>query len=228
MLAAENVSQPGDGDQRAACDAQCRDNYQNNAVALEACLRDCGAVGPASPAGAMAIGHEAPHTAQQATKVKGSKSNTSERLANPATPPPAPAESANLNLSKSNINSGSPPPPAPVETSNLNLSKSNIDRVAEPPAAGVPSVAPTTVKSSKSNSQDRMAAPPLEPLEGTTVKGGKNNSDNRKAQPSDAGATVEEATSVKSSKSNSSDRQVAPDMGEPPPADPTEDAPSDG
>ncbi len=34
--------------QRAQCDAQCRGDYQSNACALEACLRDCGAVGPAS------------------------------------------------------------------------------------------------------------------------------------------------------------------------------------
>lgn len=203
MVAAEKVSQAGAADQRAACDAQCRENYQNNAVALEACLRDCGAVGPASPVGAMAIGHEAPHTAQQAAKVKGSKSNTSERLASPATPPPAPAESANLNLSKSNINSVAPPP-APVETSNLNLSKSNINRVAEPPAAGAPSV------------------------EATTVKGSKSNSDNRMAQPSGAGAPVAEATTVKSSKSNTSDRQLAPDTGEAPPVEPVDDVPSDG
>ena len=99
-VAAEAVSQPGAGDQRAACDAGCRENYQNNAAAMQACLRDCGAVGPASPAGAMAPGHEATHTVQQAgaatprptpvegTTVKGSKSNSDNRLASPATPPP--------------------------------------------------------------------------------------------------------------------------------------------
>lgn len=230
MVAAEKASQPVAGDQRAACDAQCRENYQNNSAAMQACLRNCGAVGPANPAGAMAIGHEAPHTAQQATKVKGSKSNTSERLASPATPSPDPVESANLNLSKSNINRVAPPPPVPVETSNLNLSKSNIDRVAEPPAAGVPSVAATTVKSGKSNSSERLASPatPPVPLEGTTVKGSKSNSDNRLAQPSGDGAPAAEATTVKSSKSNSSDRQLAPDTGETPPVEPEDDVPSDG
>ena len=65
-IAAEKASQPGTGDQRAACDAGCRENYQNNSAALQACLRDCGAVGPASPAGAMSLGHEAAHTVQQA------------------------------------------------------------------------------------------------------------------------------------------------------------------
>jgi hypothetical protein len=104
--------------QRAACDARCREDYQSNVAALQACLRDCGAVGPASPSGAIAPGHEAPHTAQQAgtatvppaavetTTVKGSKSNSDNRQAAPPAPPPAaPVESANLNLSKSNINS---------------------------------------------------------------------------------------------------------------------------
>jgi hypothetical protein len=174
MVAAEKAGEPGTGDQRAACDAQCRDNYQNNAVALEACLRDCGAVGPASPAGAMAIGHEAPHTAQQATKVKGSKSNTSERLASPATPPPAPVESANLNLSKSNINSVTPPAAgAPsVEATTVKGSKSNSDnRMAQPSSAGAPVAEATKVKSSKSNSSDRQLAPdtgetpPVEPVD---------------------------------------------------------------
>ena len=74
-IAAEKASEPGTGDQRAACDAGCRENYQNNSAAMQACLRDCGAVGPASPAGAMSLSHEAAHTVQQATTVKGSKSN---------------------------------------------------------------------------------------------------------------------------------------------------------
>ena len=135
-VAAETVDQQNTSDQRAACDARCRDEYQNNSAALQACLRDCGAVGPASPAGAKAVSHEATDAAQQATKVKGSKSNSSERQAAPVAPPPV-----------------------PVETSNLNLSKSNINRVTEPAGAGAPPAEATTVKSSKSNSSERQAAP---------------------------------------------------------------------
>jgi len=120
-VAAEAVSQRGAGDQRAACDAQCRENYQNNSAAMQACLRNCGAVGPASPAGAMAPAHEAAHTVQQAGAVT--------------------------------------PPPTPAETSNLNLSKSNINRVAPPSGAGTQPVEAPSVKSSKSNSSDRQASP---------------------------------------------------------------------
>jgi hypothetical protein len=161
-VAAEAASQPGSGDQRAACDAQCRENYQNNSAAMEACLRDCGAVGPASPA-AMAPGHEATHTAQQASKVKGSKSNSSERL---AAPPPEPVEGTTVKGSKSNsdnrLSNPPGPPPVPVETSNLNLSKSNIDRVAPPSGAGVQPAEATTVKSSKSNSSEGQPSPGTE------------------------------------------------------------------
>ena len=145
-VAAETASQPEAGNQRAACDAGCRENYQNNSAAMQACLRDCGAIGPASPQGAMAPAHEAAHTVQQSAGVKGSKSNSSERQASPP-----------------------PPPPVPVETSNLNFSKSNINRVAQPPGAGAQPIEATTVKSSKSNSSDRQAAPdtdempPVEP-----------------------------------------------------------------
>ena len=52
--------------------------------------------------------------AQESTTVKGSKSNTSERL---AAPPPA-------------------LPAVPAEASNLNLSKSNVDRVSGEQDAG--------------------------------------------------------------------------------------------
>jgi len=62
-----------------------------------------------------------------------------------------------------------------------------------------------TVKSSKSNSSDRTAAP-----QATTVKGSKSNSSERQADPC-------AATTVKSSKSNSSERQMAPPP--PPPAE---------
>jgi hypothetical protein len=127
-FAAQADEAPGSSEQRATCDARCREEYQNNAPALQACLRDCGAMGPASPGSAIAPAHEAAHTAQQAgggagpaetttvkssksnssertTSVKSTKSNTSDRLmTEPAVPPPVPAESANLNLSKSNIN----------------------------------------------------------------------------------------------------------------------------
>ncbi|HLF31986.1 MAG TPA: hypothetical protein VI566_13285 [Xanthomonadales bacterium] len=140
-FAARADEAPGSSEQRAACDARCREDYQNNASALQACLRNCGAIGPASPCGAIAPVHEATHTAQQAgagagpaaaatinttrsntfrnqagtgdatpvqaTTVKGSKSNSDNRQASPAVPP-APVESANLNLSKSNINASPP------------------------------------------------------------------------------------------------------------------------
>jgi len=161
-VAAEAVGQPGAGDQRAACDAGCRDNYQNNAAALQACLRDCGAVGPASAGGAMAPAHEAAHTVQQTTKGKPSKEQSSFSPADQAAPPPVPSK-----------------------TSNLNLSKSNINRVSEPAGAGAQPLGATTVQSSKSNSSDRMAAPETPPpVEGTAVKGSKSNSSE---SPPDAG-----------------------------------------
>ena len=165
-IAAEKASEPGTGDQRGACDASCRENYQNNSAAMQACLRDCGAIGPASAQGAMAPAHEAAHTVQQSAGVKGSKSNSSERQA-------------------------SPPPPVPVETSNLNFSKSNINRVAQPPGAGAQPVEATTVKSSKSNSSEKVAQPTgagAQPVEATTVKSSKSNSQDRQASP-EAGET---------------------------------------
>ncbi len=162
-VAAETASQPEAGNQRAACDAGCRENYQNNSAALQACLRDCGAIGPANPAGAMALGHEATHTVQQATTVKGSKSNSSERQASLPAPPPVPVETSNLNLSKSNINRVAQPPGAvapPAEATTVKSSKSNSsEKVAQPPGAGAPPTEATTVKSSKSNTSDRQAAP---------------------------------------------------------------------
>ena len=91
-VAAETASQPEAGNQRAACDAGCRENYQNNSAAMQACLRDCGAIGPASPQGAMAPAHEAAHTVQQSAGVKGSKSNSSERQAAPDTDEMPPVE----------------------------------------------------------------------------------------------------------------------------------------
>ena len=100
-FAAQDASQPGSSEQRAACDARCREDYQTNASALQACLRDCGAVGPAAPSSTPGTGDGTP---VQATTVKSSKSNSAERQANLVTPPPVPAESSNLNLSKSNIN----------------------------------------------------------------------------------------------------------------------------
>jgi hypothetical protein len=51
------------------------------------------------------------HKAEEATTVKSSKSNSSERLTAPA-------------------------PPAPMEASNLNLSKSNVDRKKQDQASG--------------------------------------------------------------------------------------------
>lgn len=92
-FAAQDAGPPGSSEQRAACDARCREDYQNNASALQACLRDCGAVGPAVPSS----------TPAEASNLNSSRSNVN-RVADPATPPPVPAESANLNLSKSNIN----------------------------------------------------------------------------------------------------------------------------
>jgi hypothetical protein len=68
---------------------------------------------------------------QPASTVKSSKSNSSDRTQSPANPPPVPAATSNLNLSKSNIN----------------RSKGCPEAVDEPAAA-------TTVKSSKSNSSE--------------------------------------------------------------------------
>lgn len=162
-IAAEKASEPGTGDQRAACDAGCRENYQNNSAAMQACLRDCGAIGPASPQGAMAPAHEAAHTVQQSAGVKGSKSNSSERRASPATPPPVPAETSNLNPSKSNINRMAAPvapTPQPVEGTTVKGSKSNSDnRMAPASGAEAPVSEATRVKSSKSNTSDRQAEP---------------------------------------------------------------------
>src|SRR3990172_5227968 len=69
----------------------------------------------------------------------------------------------------------------------------------------------TTVKGSKSNSQDLQVepAPAPEPVEATTVKSGKSNTSDRQVEPAPAPEPVE-ATTVKSSKSNSQDRQVEP------------------
>ena len=65
---------------------------------------------------------------------------------------------------------------------------------------------PTTVKGSKSNSQDLQVepAPAPEPVEGTTVKSSKSNQSERQVEPAPAPEPVE-ATTVKSSKSNSSE-----------------------
>ena len=87
-FAAQADEAPGSSEQRAACDARCREDYQNNASALQACLRDCGAIGPASPGGAIAPSHEATHTAQQAS---------------PAVPPAEPTAAIKLNSSESNV-----------------------------------------------------------------------------------------------------------------------------
>ena len=64
----------------------------------------------------------------------------------------------------------------------------------------------TTVKSGKSNSDNRQVepAPAPEPVEGTTVKGSKSNTSERQVDPAPAPEPVE-ATTVKSSKSNSSE-----------------------
>ncbi len=88
-FAAQDARPPGSSEQRAACDARCRQDYQSNASALQACLRDCGAVGPAAPA--------------KAINLNSSKSNIYRSTGSPGTGA-QPAESANLNSSKSNIN----------------------------------------------------------------------------------------------------------------------------
>src|SRR5258708_38903571 len=36
--------------QRAQCDAKCRQDYQGNSSAIDACIRNCGAAGPAGRA----------------------------------------------------------------------------------------------------------------------------------------------------------------------------------
>ena len=109
-FAAQDAGPPGSSEQRAACDARCREDYQNNASALQACLRDCGAVGPASPGGAIAPAHEAAHTAQQAgagaepataATINTSKSNTYRSTGSPGTGA-QPAEAIKLNSSKTN------------------------------------------------------------------------------------------------------------------------------
>ena len=131
-IAAEKASQPGTGDQRAACDAGCRENYQNNSAALQACLRDCGAVGPASPAGAMAPGHELTHTTQQAGG---------------AAAPAAQMKTSNLNPSKSNINGEAEPAgtgaqPAATAKGKPSKEQSPADLQAAPDTGETPAVEP--------------------------------------------------------------------------------------
>jgi len=97
-----------------------------------------------------------PAYADDATTVKGSKSNTSERQVEPA-PAPEPVEGTTVKSSKSNsqdLQVEATPAPEPVEGTTVNSGKSNSsERQAEP----APSPGPadeSSVKSGKSNSSD--------------------------------------------------------------------------
>lgn len=74
-------------------------------------------------------------------------------------------------------------PSGPMESANLNLSKSNIDRLGTDAGDADPTGASesTTVKSGKSNSSDRQSSgvdddDPSDPSDATTVKSSKSNS----------------------------------------------------
>jgi hypothetical protein len=112
--------------QRAHCDAQCRENYQNSASALQACLRQCSSTGPATPE-TIAANPNGTIPASNATTVKSGKSNSSERTAT--------VKGSKTNSSERLAATPAGPPPTPVEASNLNLSKSNVDRQQDSAAA---------------------------------------------------------------------------------------------
>ena len=134
--------------QKAKCDAKCRQDYQGNAADIDACIRNCGAAGPAAKFHG--------NTLNQSTTVKSSKSNTSERAVHAGVKDPTPAEARNLNSSKSNADREEAPSGSgaqPAETSSVKSSKSNSsDRVAAPagPASGTIETT-TTLNASKSN-----------------------------------------------------------------------------
>src|SRR5437867_4116976 len=75
--------------QRAQCDAKCRQDYQGNSAAIDACIRNCGATGPAG-------------AESRSTSVKSSKSNSSDRAVHAGVKDPTPAESTSVKSSKSN------------------------------------------------------------------------------------------------------------------------------
>lgn len=99
--------------QRAACAAKCREDYQSNATALQACLRDCGAIGPAT-AEAISPGHEASHAVQQAAGAAPVKASKGE--ASGGTPDPQ-ATTVKSSKSHSDNRGAAPPPPTPAEES---------------------------------------------------------------------------------------------------------------
>jgi hypothetical protein len=108
--------------QRAACDAKCREDYQSNAGALQACLRACGAIGPAS-AGAIAVSPDGTLPQSEQSTVKSSKSNSSERAGT--------VKGSKSNTSELEVAGPGVAAPASADAANLNFSKSSIDRSAE-------------------------------------------------------------------------------------------------
>lgn len=96
--AARADTPPGTARQAGGCEARCRQDYQGDDEALRACLRECGAIGPATPQGARS-GHEATHVVQQA----GGKGSA-----------PISESGFNLNSSKSNVNRAAPGPGSPT------------------------------------------------------------------------------------------------------------------
>jgi hypothetical protein len=64
---------------RGKCEAKCRAEYQSDPSALQACVRACGDVGPAS-GGAIVTG---PGEPAAVGTVKAGKSNSSDRTAAP-------------------------------------------------------------------------------------------------------------------------------------------------
>jgi hypothetical protein len=103
----------------------------------------------------------------------------------------ASADSINLNSSRSN------PPTAADRLGG----KPTKDQVVQPDEA-------TTIKSSKSNSSERLGKPSkdqvVQPVEATTIKSSKSNSSDRLGKPSkEQVVQPAEATTVKGSKCNS-------------------------
>jgi hypothetical protein len=200
--------------QRATCDAKCREDYQSNAAALQACLRGSGAIGPASPSGAIAPGLEATHTVQQA-----------------GTATAHPAAAINLNSSRSNVyrsTGGSGASGEAAEATTVKGSKSNSDNRA------------TTVKSSKSNSQDRLmtepAVSPPAPAESANLNLSKSNINRSAEEPSGAGDQPAAEGTIHTTKSNTFKSQAAPgtddmppeqETGEAPPEEQSDDSPTD-
>ncbi len=75
IVAAESKPAADAGNQRAVCDAKCRSDHQGNAAALQACLRSCGAIEPATASGARTAQPGAAPRTQETSNLNPSNSN---------------------------------------------------------------------------------------------------------------------------------------------------------